>query len=335
MASETQDLNILCRADGLYLDQPPLALESHGNSWMNFISSASDASISGRLTGAQTLASEEAYRILTRRFPRARFLACHYSHPVTLGNLSATLLPSGESAGSAFLHLERGSTSVLYASRWSFDPCPSACAATFLPAETLVLRLHAEVRRHRSSIAKREIDRLFQLADEARASGRTVAIIANPLSETERLGPLLVAHGYQVFCDDRTFRTLRPLHLGNLDPWQPQRLGDTGPEGAIVFIAKGHHPGLKTAFPADALWALAISAEPYPHHMPPQIQLRDSFDIPLGPDEDDLQRLVDAVRPRQVRLCGPGAHSAAQILNKMRISAQILPDASSSELFGI
>lgn len=335
MDFDSVPLELSSSPDGLSLAQPNLGFEASGQVSLNFVSSLTWAFSHNRIPGKQILVSERAFQTLTKRFPQTRCLALGFNKPMTFGNVTLTLHPSGESNGSAFLHVERGKNSLLYASHWSSVPSVTARMSLPVHAKHLIIRLMANPFRPKPASFRKEMERLKTLAQTTIQSGRNLFIICDAINECDRIAPNLVDLGFPLCCDDRSFRVLRTIHQGLQDLWVPGRLPDNASKPSIVFVSKNHLSEFLRSHQPSGDWVLIQSAIPYPHQMPPSLQIADVFHLQIAPCESDVRNLIEAVAPERITILGDEAQYFLQHFKGCRIPLHPMSDVSCSTLFGI
>lgn len=323
------------------LEHSVLTLDAEHSSLVNFISSPGPAYLSGKLSGKQILLSDEAYRILLARFPQTPFLPCQYFRPIVLGNLSIELLPSGESPGSSFLRVQKGQDSLFFASYWSKQSSSAFRKAVFKRSQMLLLKLHANPFQVPGTSARKEVDRLLELAQKILRAQENLVIATDSFGEAQHLASRLHAAALPTACEPRLHSIMKtlgdsmpptevPSWLRNLRKHSAQ-----SSEPCVVLVSKEPLLAQRPRSLPKGVWAWLGNELPQGFQQPWMSGLTfvDAFAIHNAPDTAEIQTLVSEVRPSQMLVYGEGAPQVVQWLAGRGVPAELFAPPRLQTLF--
>lgn len=334
-------LRIEDHMDGFLVEHPILSLDLPDEATFNFCSGVQDLLNMSPSRGPkrQTLLSEEAFNILKWRGLSGSFLPCPYFRPLSLGNLTVELLPSGEGCGSAFLHMTGpAATSTLYAHRWSGMTSRALRSAAPKPADHLLLRLWMAPQDVSHSVDKKELARFYDFASRIIQAGEWVVALIPSCSAMQVVMAEMQSRRLPLYFDRQTWRGLMALRgegtpedskdgaelLRKLPP-RPSTASEK--PGLIILRPDTLRAGKRPPLP-KAIWCLIGDQ----HHQqalaaPAGLALSESFSVSMAPDLGDIQNLVETVQPRRVTVSGPGAEGLATMLGRHGLVARAIRPA--------
>lgn len=341
-SSEGDEIYLSSDNGGVLLEHTILTLEGGAApSHVNFLSSAGPAYISGKLAGKQLLVSDEAYRILAPRFPKASFLPCQYFRPIVLGNIQVELLPSGESPGSSFLRVEKRQDSVFYASFWSRQATSAVRKAVFKEAKTLLLRLQSDPLHIFSTNSRRESERLLEFAQKIQRAGETLVAIVDAFGDAQILASRLNEIKLPVCYEPKLYQVMKIIHdsmpPAQVPPWlrSLKKYSQDCDTPGIVLVSKQHLFLQRPRKLPKGIWVWIGLDTDHQHRNPwlTNITFADAFAIQNDPDMAEIFELVAEVKPRQVLIFGEGASTCVHHLARQGIPAEFFAPPKLETLF--
>ncbi len=341
MKTSNDEISLHVDDEGIFVERSILTLDGASNSFLNFLSSAGPAYCRGKFAGKQALVSEESFRILASRFPKASFLACQYFRPIMLGNLSVELLPSGESPGSSFLHIQKQEDSVFYASHWSKKASSALRKAVFKKAHTLLLRLETDPHDIHSVQSRRETERFLEFAQKITRAGEHLVAVVETFGEAQTLAGRLFAANLNIAYDERLFKLTKIIHdsipPALVPPWLRvlKKYAPELPEPSVILVSKQHLLQARPRVLPSGIWVWTgldvelQKSSPWLAH----ILISDVFALQSGPDLAEVQELVAEVQPSHVLAVGEGAGATVQHLARQGISAEVFSPPRLETLF--
>jgi hypothetical protein len=337
-----EEIYLSSESGGVTVEHFIMTLDSDSTSHINFLSSAGPAYCKGKISGKQILVSEEAYRILAPKFPKASFLPCQYFRPIVLGNIKVELLPSGESPGSSFLRIEKKNESLFYAFHWSRQSSSAMRKAVFKPSSTLLIRLQSDPFHIFSSHSRREIDRLIEFAQKMIRAGENLVVVVDAFGESQNLASRLHEALLPIGCDSKLYQIMKIIH-DSIPPTQvpswmkalKKNGADCGGMPRVVFVSKQHLIMQRPRTLAKGIWVwigLDIEVQSRSPWLA-NITFADSFAIQNSPDIAEIYEMVNEVKPSHVLIFGEGAPNYVHQLARHGIPAEFFAPPKIETLF--
>lgn len=335
----SEGLAVDCQGDGFLVEKSILSLDAPDSATFNFVSSIQDLlAQAGALSNQrQTLLSQEAWAYLHEHVSGANILPCPYFRPISLGSLSAELLPSGAGCGSALLHIEKGGQSLLYARGWSLGDSQALRSISVKPADTLLLYADHDPTTIHHAAEKRETIRFLEFCDRLVEAGTVVTAVVPGFGPLLVLSQALQARGISVRVDSLGEKILQGARRSTADDRSPSWM--TAPErfdrlekgakrnsssdsyrektaGAVLLLLRNSFKGLRRSLlPEKTVWVqVGLSPEQGgSDHRAGQPRWMESitysalFPISFLPDAVACQELANMVSPSQILLAGQGA----------------------------
>jgi hypothetical protein len=339
--STIDEVGLSSSHEGVVVEASILGLEQQSNENLNFFSSCALAVETKRPHGKQVLLSNEAHRLLSWKFPKTPFLVCKYFHPLSLGNITVELLPSGESQGSSFLLIRKGDRSILYASRWSLENCAYLRSAALRKVDKVLFRFEKPFS-HATLTTRHELERLDAVVAQHFANAKSVAFVADPIRDAPRLMPLLLQWRDRVFIDENIAPYLaslaETLPLGaRIEPfpvWK-QSARKIPREGTILalFTPQGYRKReSQLAGEFELVTTIANFNLTAPSETVSQAQ---AFQVAPQPNLADALRVMKETEANEAFILnnGPAAAQCAQSLRSHGIRVSLLSEPQTSTLF--
>lgn len=333
----------LCNDGGdVLVEHSILNLEGESPLHLNFISSAAPVYGQKKLHGKQLLVSEECYRILVKRFPKAPFLVCQYFRPITLGHVTVELLPSGRCPGSSFLRIEKRGESIFYASHWSRRASTAVRKAAFKKANTLLLKLQADPLNIMATNSKRETDRFLEYAEKITGAGESLVAVVDAFGEAQDLACRLFESRIRVSCDPKTYGLMKTINeclppMNSPSWFNSLRKATPGPAPmpGVILVSKEYllHQRMKVLPKGIWVWIgldkPALAPVPWLSH----ISFGDTFLIQNSPDIAEISDLIREVSPQHILMFGEGAKNCVHHFVKQGMHAELFAPPKVETLF--
>lgn len=352
----SEGLAVDCQGTGFLLEKSILSLDAPDSATFNFISSIQDLMTqAGALSNQrQTLISQEASEYLHGHVSSANILPCPYFRPISMGSLSAELLPSGAGCGAALLRIEKSGHSLLYARGWSLGDSQALRSICVKPANTLLLCPDHDPSTISHVAERRETTRFLELCQRLVEAGTVVTAVVPGFGPLLVLAQALHARGLPVKVDSWGEKILQGARRSTADDRSPSWM--TAPErfdriekntkragasasspqnasGAVLLLLRPSLKGLRRSqFPERTVW---VQVGPSPEgassdQRPSQPRWMESitysahFPISFLPDVIACQELASLVHPNQILLAGQGAASLAPSLVRLGHRTQVM-----------
>jgi len=227
-----------------------------------------------------------------------------FGEPWTEDGVDVTLLPAGHILGSAMVLLERAGTRILYTGDFRLEPSATAEPCHPVAADVLVMECTFGEPRYRFPRRESVLDQLDQFIAEARRDGATPVMLAYSLGKAQEVARLIGARGHDVVLVDEAHDMLLAYREAGVTFGRCARFDGTLGERDVLIapptrslaatLRQVRRP--RTAFLSG--WAMGGA--------PWRPSCDASFAISDHADFDELVRLVETVKPRQVfTLHGP------------------------------
>ncbi len=279
------------------------------------------------------LASPDTLRLLQIRLPSSlNHTALPFLTPYTHQNAVLQLLPAGHIAGSAQLHLQDDSGSLLYTGDFSLRPNPSCQPAQWLPAETLVMETTFGLPHFEFPPTQRTVSEILDFCSQTLTDGAVPILLAYPLGKSQEILWELLSAGMPTMLHPSAF-TLTEVYR-KIDPDFPANYRKfllSEIEGHVLicppsvlrspFLSRIRRP--RTAILTG--WALDPSA---------RFRYGTDAAFPLSDHAgyDDLLRYVELVQPKRVLTTHGYASEFAADLRRRGIEAWSLHGQNQLEL---
>lgn len=327
--------------DGVFVEHSLLNLEGDSAESLVFISGVGASYLSGELTAKQVILSDEAHRVLVGKFSKTSFLVCQYFRPITIGNLTLELLPSGASHGSSFLRIEKKNDSLFFASQWSRKISGSIRRAVYKKAKTLLLKLHVDPTTVLATNSRRETERLIEFAQKITHAGETVVAVVDSFGEAQNLAGRLYEEGLNVAFEPKLLSIMKiiyesmppayaPAWLKNLRGTQTKSVG-----AQVILVSKQHLVAKSTKSLPQGIWVW-IGPDYPDHSFAPtisQLNFSDTFFIQSAPDLAEIFELVGEVSPSQILVYGQGAEQCVHQMHARGLRAEVFAPPKIATLF--
>lgn len=253
----------------------------------------------------QRWVASPATGVLARRRWNAREVETReFGVPWQDDGATVTLLPAGHILGSSMVLLERAGTRILYTGDFRLEPSITAERCTPVPADVLVMECTFGEPVYRFPGRAELLDRIDDFIAAARRTGHTPVLLAYSLGKAQEVARLVSGRGHPVALLDDAHAMLEAYREAGVSFERCTRF-DGALDGHTVLIAPPSPDGTaalravprrRTAFLSG--WALG----------PPRWRPACDAAFPLSDhaDFDELIRMVEQVRPRQIyTLHGP------------------------------
>jgi hypothetical protein len=305
--STIDDIGLSVSTHGLFVEGNTLCLEGVSLESLLFLSSPVLPWRTGKLSGRQVLVSDDAYEVLSKKFPKTPFLCCKYLHPITVGSLSLELLPSGEAPGSSFLLIKKAERSLMYVSRWNPEPHPSIRKAVIRPANRLLVNIENDDDHKVSpqNHVRHELERMNNFARQTLAEGKSLGLFFDPPRDLHRILTSLPEE-FPIFADQKTleFATLCAQSPSDLHRPLRERLKQFSPLAAAhatpaIFLVStyGQHKKMPSA-----TWVLGCSRREQRQGIVAPVNFGEHFQIAHTPSHNDILKLVSETKAEGVNL---------------------------------
>ena len=341
MRGSDEEIYLSSDSGGVTVEHSIVTLDGDSAAHINFLSSAGPAYCNSKISGKQILVSEEAYRILATKFPKASFLPCQYFRPIVLGNIQVELLPSGESPGSSFLRIEKKKESLFYASHWSRQSSSAVRKAVFKPSTTLLLRLQSDPFHIFSTNSRREIERLIEFAQKIIRAGENLVVVVDAFGEAQNLASRLHEALLLISCDAKLYQVMKMIHDSvpptQVPPWMKalKKYAAENVQPSVVFVSKQHLMQQRPRTLPKGIWVwVGLDVEVQARNpWLANITFADSFAIQNKPDMSEIYELVNEVKPSHVLIFGEGAPNCVHQLARHGIPAEFFAPPKVETLF--
>ena len=255
-----------------------------------------------------------------------------YGEPVEVGGAIARLLPAGHITGSAQIHLETGSGSLLYTGDFKLRASRSAEACQWRRADTLVMETTFGLPKYVLPSSREVEAGVVGFCQESLAEGRVPVLLAYSLGKAQEAVWMLLENGLVPMLHPATYkmteicRALVPGFPAGYVEWNPDEtagrvlllppgrtarrvLEKTGPVRTAVLTGWAMDPGARFRYGCDAAFAWSDHAD-YP----------------------DLLRYVELVQPRRVLTLHGFAAAFATDLRSRGVEAWALSEENQLQL---
>jgi DNA ligase-1 len=279
------------------------------------------------------LASPDTLKLLKIRLPASlkhTALPFHTPHPHNQSLLQ--ILPAGHIAGSAQLHIQDDSGSLLYTGDFSLRPNPSCEPAQWLPAETLLMETTFGLPHFQFPPTERTVSEILDFCSRTLADDAVPVLLAYPLGKSQEILWELLKAGLpsmlhpSAFALTEVYRQIDPTFPANYRKFllsevqghvlicPPSTL-----RSPLLSRIRRHRTAILTG------WALDPSA---------RFRYGTDAAFPLSDHAgyDDLLRYVDLVQPKRVLTTHGYASEFAADLRRRGIEAWSLHGQNQLEL---
>ncbi|MFI5372396.1 MAG: MBL fold metallo-hydrolase RNA specificity domain-containing protein [Candidatus Eisenbacteria bacterium] len=219
-----------------------------------------------------------------------------------------TLLPAGHILGSAMVLLERAGTRILYTGDFRLEPSATAEPCTPVAADVLVMECTFGEPIYRFPRRTEVLDRLDEFIAATHRIGGTPVLLAYSLGKAQEVARLVSGRGHDVWLLDEAHALLEVYREAGVAFERCARFEGLIDGRGVLIVPPDRGAGVwrrvprpRTAFLSG--WAIG----------PPRWRPRCDVALPLSDhaDFDELVRLVERVKPRQVyTLHGPDRFAA-------------------------
>jgi Cft2 family RNA processing exonuclease len=314
---------------GLFLTAAQLAVDVRRRQRCCFVSHAHADHIARHELALATRGTACLYR--HRLGAHHRVQEMEYGIPIDFGEMRLTAYSAGHCLGSAMLHADDGSQSLLYTGDFKLDESATSDTAELPHADILIMECTFGRPHYRLPPRMSTVDRLLEIVHDALAAGKTPVVHAYPLGKSQEVTKLLTQSGVPVL-QHRTVYEISCIYrecgvdLGDFALFDGQALAGH----AVVTLPRGSHefrlPGLgPTVSIAVTGWAVDANAK---------YRLGVDHALPLS-DHADYDQLIEAVRrvePREI-FCTHGPAEFADHLRDLGFNAYPLQPLPQRRLF--
>jgi Cft2 family RNA processing exonuclease len=223
---------------GLFLTRPRLGLDVRRRQPHGFVSHAHSDHIAPHELAYCTPATARLYRL--RMGEHRAVVELPYRRPREFGGVRLTTYPAGHCLGSAMVHIECESGSLLYTGDFKLGESATAELAELPRADVLIMESTFGTPRYRLPARRETVARLLELVQGSLADGATPVIHAYPLGKSQEVTRLLTDAGIPVLQHPAIFAVsdvyrVCGVDLGDVRPYR----ADLVPGRAVVTLPQG------------------------------------------------------------------------------------------------
>jgi len=295
---------------GIHIESHLLQLEGEKSDMLNVSCSLTPYYTGSKVQGKQIICHNKMIPILQKRYLKQAFLPLEYDHPISIGDLSLQLLPSGESLGSSFVYLQKKQQSLFYASYWSMEKTPSLIGARFKKADQLLIKIPYPFFPQTPPL---EFQKFMAFARKMNHIGEQVILVIQPVKESLYLYDLLLKENFSVAFSEE-------LHAFFKNIPQP-----SSSLPGITFVSRYHliHGRMKK-YPTG-IWCETKSEKHENLNIPLNlnINISDSFFMCPNPNLTQWLSLIEQVSPQHLFIDAPSP--IIELFEKEGVPCQKIP----------
>lgn len=314
---------------GVHLKGAVLWFDSERHNVTSFVSS-------GRVDESwrhlRALCTERTRSLLRVSHKPFQALVAPYGHPLSLGPLELTLLPSGFMPGAAQLLVRSEEGSTLYANHVSLERHPLAEPPQFATANNLVLRV-AYGRPDFAFPAWHEVlDRIVDRAQGCISADETPVFLCSPLGKAQEVIRCLTEAGLNVTVHRSIARFNKAYRALGFDPGVARIFkGDPRVGEVLVYPEKlRFSPAIKRLRHARLFWVSGLSRAP---DALARVKVDEGIPLAGHLDHAGLMHFVEISKASRIFTVGGWAEEFAEHLRKKGLDATALQKDAQLSLF--
>lgn len=313
---------------GIHLTGTVLWCDAARKNGLNFLSSALAGEIG---KNRRVLCTEETYRIATRGKGKLEALTAPYDQPLTVGDLSLSLHPSGHMLGAAQIRVEREGRVVVYAGEVSTRASLTALTAEPIPCDVLALPATFGARAFQFPERQPVLADIEAFIKETLSARQTPVLLAQPMGIGQELLVSLGRSGHRLRVHRSIAEVAKLYESLGVTMAAYKRLTSRIGKGEVALMPPILRRKVDELVPDARIALVGPRAVDAPHVH--QMAVSEAFPLSNIADHSDLLAFVEATGARQVFLKSGHVEAFGSDLRERGIRVHDLLPREQLELF--
>ncbi len=281
----------------------------------------------GFLRHSKLITTPQIQKLLEKKLSSVSVLPCPYNHMFNLGNIDVELLPSGFILGSAQVLIYIDNKKILYTNDFNLDVLGTSDPIEITQCDTLILKCTYGKKKYFFPSPEIAVNAIADFIDDCFENDLVPVLLAEPLGNSQELVNLLGERGYKLIVHDSIYKNLEIYRSFGINFTKYKRLKkDSDLDSKVLIIPPEQRNKDRFAKMESAVFAGVSELAVEPEVVKSSLGVEHAYPFSIRAGYDEMLKLVELVRPKEVFLTGSTNVEFSADLKKKGVNAKALQD---------